>query len=122
VRDRWFALLTGMLAVLFWVALGILVNTRPPTIGYQVVFVIGVGMAMAATVMLVSYLLQTREHKFFYATPPWRNALRQGGLVGFWGATLVALRLVGALTLASGVLLGLLVASCELLSWLRRRS
>ncbi|MGC9358887.1 MAG: hypothetical protein ACP5G7_00745 [Anaerolineae bacterium] len=121
MRRRWFPLLTGVLGGLLWVALGAILNTRPPTTGNQVLFVAVLGMALAATVMLVSYLLHTRQHGLLYMTPPWRNAVRQGALVGVLGAALVALRLVGALGVGSGVLLVLLAASCELLAWLRRR-
>jgi len=121
VRRRWFPLLTAVLGGLLWVALGAILNTRPPTTGNQMLFVAVLGMALAATVMPVSYLWQTRRHGLLYMTPPWRNAVRQGALVGVLGAALVALRLVGALGIGSGVLLVLLAALCELLAWLRRR-
>lgn len=121
MRHRWFALGTGLLALVLWVAVGLLVNTRPPTAGYQALFVLMVALAMAATAMPVSYLLQTRQHHVLYMTPPWRNAARQGVLVGVFCGALVALRLVGALSLTSGLLVALVLASLELLAWLRRR-
>lgn len=121
MRRKWFPLLTGILGGLLWVALGVIVNTRLPTMGNQILFVAVLAAALAATMMLVSYLLQTRQQGLLYITPPWRNAVRQGALVGALGGALVALRLVRALNLASGVLLMLLAASCELLAWLRRR-
>ena len=121
MRQRWFAWGTGLLAVLLWGAAGVLVNTHPPTWGYQVLLVVIIALAVAATVMPVSYLLQTRQYQPLYVTPPWRTAARHGMLVGVFCGALVALRLVRALTLTSGLLVGLLLASFELLVWLRRR-
>jgi hypothetical protein len=121
VRRRWFPLLTGVLGGSLWVALGAILNTRLPTTGNQVLFVAVLGMALAATVMPISFLLQTRQHGLLYMTPPWRNAVRQGAIIGVLGAALVTLRLVGVLGVGSGILLVLLAASCELLAVLRRR-
>jgi len=121
VRRRWFAVVTGLLAVLLWVAVGALVNMRPPTTAFQALFVLLVALAVAATVMPLIYLVQARQLGALYLAPPWRNAARQGLLVGVLCGSLVALRLVGALTLTSGLLVEVLLASFELLVWLRRR-
>ncbi len=121
VHRKWFPLMTGILGGLLWVGLGAILNTRLPTVGNQILLVAVLGSALATTVMPVSYLLQTRQQGPLYMTPPWRNAVRHGAIVGALGAAIIALRLVGALSITSGVLLTLLAASCELLVWLRRR-
>ena len=121
MRRRWFAVVTGLLAVLLWAAVGALVNMRPPTIAFQVLFVLLMALAVAATVMPLIYLGQARRQGALYLAPAWRNAARQGLLVGVLCGALVALRLVGALTVTSGLLVAVLLASFELLVWLRRR-
>jgi hypothetical protein len=117
--NRWIIGLTVVIALLLWVGILALMNEQPPYSINQALFLVLWGLAVAATVLPISYGLNARFARSRGATGDLNRALRQGLLLGILAIILMTLRLLRVLTLSTGLVLALVVVLVEVMLALR---
>jgi len=92
-------MLDGLLAAGAWALLLVLMNSVPPTLGTEIVFLVLFAAAVALTVVLLAHALGDRWAASLGRRGNLRRATRQGLIVGVLAGVLMALRFLRVLTL-----------------------
>ncbi len=121
MHNRTILVISGLLAAILWAGLLLFMNAFPPDSLSQTFFLVLWSLAILATAIPLSFLINNRWGKPLGPRGDMARALRQGTLVAMLAVLLMALRFLRMLNLLMTVILVAIVVVAELLIYLRQR-
>jgi hypothetical protein len=114
-------LILALLAIVLWASLALFVNRQPPLGANLAIFLVVWGLCVSSTMIPLAYAVNARLARSRGRRGDVHRAIRQGLLVGILAIILMALQLIGVLSLATALVLSLVVVLVEVMLSLRER-
>jgi hypothetical protein len=121
MRNRAAMIILMLMAIVLWAGLALFVNRQPPVGSNLAIFLVIWGLCVSSSMIPLAYAVNARLARSRGRRGDIHRAIREGMLVGILAIILMALQLIGVLSLTTALVLSLVVVLVEVMLSLRER-